>query len=145
MHEMIEQKREGIEALCRGLGIRRLDLFGSAVGGSFDPDSSDVDVLVEFDIRPGFDYFGTYFGLKEGLERILGSPVDVVSVTSIRNPYFRDQVMRTREPCMRPDPRKYLIPEISVGSAARSRAASRLRSRSVLRRLPVQCDATFGG
>lgn len=72
MHEVIEQQRAKIEALCRGLGIRRLDLFGSAVGGSLDPDSSDVDVLVEFDIRPGFDYFGTYFGLKEGLERILG-------------------------------------------------------------------------
>ncbi len=98
MHEMIEQKRAEIEALSRGLDIRRLDLFGSAVGGSFDPASSDVDVLVEFDLRPGFDYFGTYFDLKEGLERILGRPVDIVSATSIRNPYFRDQVMRTREP-----------------------------------------------
>lgn len=44
-----------------------------------------------------FDYYGTYFGLKEGLEQILGRPVDVVSATSIDNPYFRDQVMRTRE------------------------------------------------
>lgn len=97
MHEMIEQRRAEIEALCRGLGVRRLDLFGSALGDSFDPDASDVDVLVEFNLGPGFDYFGTYFGLKEGLERILGFPVDVVSATSIRNPYFRDQVMRTRE------------------------------------------------
>lgn len=97
MHQMIEQKRAEITALCRGLGIRRLDLFGSAVGDSFDPDSSDVDVLVEFDAQSGFDYFGTYFGLKEGLEQILGYPVDVVSATSIRNPYFRDQVIRTRE------------------------------------------------
>lgn len=97
MHEMIEQRQAEIEALCRGLGIRRLDLFGSAVGSLFDPDSSDVDVLVEFDIRPGFDHFGTYFGLKEGLERIFGRSVDVVSATNIRNPYFRDQVMRTRE------------------------------------------------
>lgn len=40
---------------------------------------------------------GTYFDLKESLEQILGRPVDVVSATSIRNPYFRDQVMRTRE------------------------------------------------
>ncbi|MGQ0773917.1 MAG: nucleotidyltransferase family protein [Pseudonocardiales bacterium] len=97
MHELIEQKQAEIEALCRGLGIRRLDLFGSAVGSSFDPDSSDIDVLVEFDIKPGFDYFGTYSGLKEGLEQILGRPVDVVSATSIRNPYFKNQVMRTRE------------------------------------------------
>lgn len=97
MNEVIEQKRAEIETLCQGLGVRRLDLFGSALGDSFDPNSSDVDILVEFDLRPGFDYFGTYFDLKEGLERILGLPVDVVSVTSIRNPYFRDQVMRTRE------------------------------------------------
>ena len=97
MHEVIEQKRTEIETLCRGLGIRRLDLFGSAVGGSFDPETSDMDVLVEFDVQSGFDYFGTYFDLKEGLERILGYPVDVISVTSIRNPYFREQVMRTRE------------------------------------------------
>lgn len=97
MHEVIEQKRAEIEVLCRELGVRRLDLFGSAVGSSFDPDSSDVDVLVEFDIRPGFDYFGVYFDLKEALEQILGRSVDVVSATSIRNPYFRDQVMRTRE------------------------------------------------
>ena len=35
--------------------------------------------------------------MKEGLERILGRPVDVVSATSIRNPYFRERAMRTRE------------------------------------------------
>jgi uncharacterized protein with HEPN domain/predicted nucleotidyltransferase len=120
---MIEQKRAEIEALCRGLGVRRLDLFGSALGDSFDPDSSDVDVLVEFDLRPGFDYFGTYFGLKEGLERILGFPVDVVSVTSIRNPYFRDQVMHTRETLYAAWSQK-----VSVGRTARSRTGPRLRS-----------------
>ncbi len=97
MHAMIEARRQDIEALCLRLDIRRLHVFGSAVGDSFDIDTSDVDVLVEFDFdRPGFDYFGTYFTLKEGLEEIFGRPVDVVSVTSIRNPYFRDEVMRTR-------------------------------------------------
>ncbi len=74
MHAAVAAKLAEVGALCRDLGIRRLDLFGSAVGESFDPESSDVDFLVEFDIRPGFDYFGTYFGLKEGLERILGRP-----------------------------------------------------------------------
>jgi len=98
VHPLIETRRQEIEALCRRLDIRRLDVFGSAVGDSFDVDRSDVDVLVEFDSdHPGFDYFGAYFALKEGLEQLLGRAVDVVSVTSIRNPYFRDQVMRTRE------------------------------------------------
>jgi predicted nucleotidyltransferase len=97
MHALIQSRLAEIDALCVELGVRRLDLFGSAVGDSFDPATSDADFLVDFDIRPGFDHFGAYFGLKEGLERILGRPVDVVSASAIRNPYFRDRIMRTKE------------------------------------------------
>lgn len=97
VHAEIESKRPEIESLCRELGVRRLDVFGSATGDGFDEVSSDVDVLVEFDAGPGFDYFGAYFGLKEGLEAILGRPVDVVTASSVRNPYFRDRLMRTKE------------------------------------------------
>ncbi|MCM3885304.1 nucleotidyltransferase family protein [Frankia sp. R82] len=98
MHPLIEARQAEIQGLCRRLGIRRLDLFGSATSDAFDPGSSDVDVLVEFDTdHAGFDYYGTYFALKEGLERLLGRAVDVVSVTAIHNSYFRDQVMNTRQ------------------------------------------------
>jgi len=97
VHEVIAARLPEVEELCRALGVRRLDVFGSAVGDSFDPVSSDVDVLVEFDARPGFDHFGSYFALKEGLERIFGRPVDLVSGSGIRNPYFRRRVMETRE------------------------------------------------
>lgn len=97
MHELVKAKQYEIAELCHRLGVRRLDLFGSATGPSFDVESSDVDVLVEFETGPDFDHFGSFFALKEGLERILGRPVDVVTSTSIRNPYFRQQVMATRE------------------------------------------------
>jgi uncharacterized protein len=97
VHASVESKRHEIEDLCRELSVRRLDVFGSAVGDRFDPQSSDVDVLVEFDVGPKFDYFGRYFDLKEGLERILGRPVDLVTASSIRNPYFKQRVMETRE------------------------------------------------
>ncbi|HEX4702328.1 MAG TPA: hypothetical protein VH352_09405 [Pseudonocardiaceae bacterium] len=86
MHEIIAAKLPEIDDLCRTLGVRRLDVFGSA-----------VDMLVEFDVRPGFDYFGSYFALKEGLERIFNRPVDLLSGASIRNPYFRQNVMDTKE------------------------------------------------
>lgn len=97
MHAAIESRRPEIEALCRELGVRRLDVFGSAVGDAFDVMSSDVDVLVEFEAGPGFDYFGAYFGLKEGLEAILGRSVDVVTPSSVQNPYFRERVAQTKE------------------------------------------------
>ncbi|RKT85291.1 hypothetical protein SAMN05421805_115132 [Saccharopolyspora antimicrobica] len=93
MHELVAAKQGEIDELCRMLSVRRLDLFGSALGDSFDTETSDVDVLVEFDVGPGFDYFGVYFDLKEGLERILDRPVDLVSITSIRNPFFKQRVL----------------------------------------------------
>ncbi|OLT23036.1 hypothetical protein BJF78_32485 [Pseudonocardia sp. CNS-139] len=96
MHPSIAAALPEIVALSERLGIARLDLFGSATGSAFDPRSSDVDVLVEF--RPGATgTFDAYFALKEGLEHILARPVDVVTASSIRNPYFRERVEHERE------------------------------------------------
>jgi len=40
---------EEVAAFCQKWGVRRLAFFGSIVRGDFDPERSDVDVLVEFD------------------------------------------------------------------------------------------------
>jgi predicted nucleotidyltransferase len=96
VHELIEACRADIEALCRQLGVRRLDVFGSALGDAFT-EASDVDVLVDFTASSPAGPFDTYFALKEGLERILGRRVDLVTITALRNPYFIEEVMRNRE------------------------------------------------
>ena len=46
---MIKEKREAVAEHCRRLNVRRLDVFGSAANGSFDPAKSDIDFLVEMD------------------------------------------------------------------------------------------------
>lgn len=89
-------------ALCRRVGVRRLDLIGSATGDDFNESTSDADFVVEFDVGPGFDYFDAYFSLKEGLEELLGRPVDIVTRASIRNPYFLESVQDTQEPVYAP-------------------------------------------
>jgi uncharacterized protein len=49
---------EEIAAFCRKWGIKRLSFFGSIVRDDFDPERSDVDVLVEFrDRTPGMRFF----------------------------------------------------------------------------------------
>jgi hypothetical protein len=50
MIPLIEKKRFAAEELCRKYRVIRLEVFGSAVGDSFDPDKSDLDFLVEFQI-----------------------------------------------------------------------------------------------
>ena len=58
---------------------------------------NDVDVLVEFGPLPPDQRFDAYFTLKEGLERILSRPVDVVVASALQNPYFLAQVLAERE------------------------------------------------
>jgi uncharacterized protein len=96
VHPSVESALPQIADLCEQLGVVRLDLFGSATGDSFDPRSSDVDVLVEFGADTATGAFDAYFSLKEGLERILGRPVDLVAESSIRNPYFLEHVRHER-------------------------------------------------
>ena len=61
----IKFHREELQALCRRFHVRRLDLFGSAARGDFDPVRSDIDFLVEFDRRHREALsFNTYFGFK---------------------------------------------------------------------------------
>jgi uncharacterized protein len=59
---------EEIAAFCRKWGIKRLSFFGSIVRDDFDPERSDVDVLVE--LRPdtkarGLAFFGAEIELSE--------------------------------------------------------------------------------
>ena len=68
-------------------GVQRLRIFGSVLGAEFDPETSDIDFLVDF--LPGRGgLLHDYFELKEELERVLGRGVDLVDAGAVRNPYF---------------------------------------------------------
>jgi len=59
---------EEIAAFCRKWGIKRLSFFGSIVRDDFDPERSDVDVLVELraDTKArGLSFFGAERELSE--------------------------------------------------------------------------------
>jgi predicted nucleotidyltransferase len=78
MNAIVQEKVKDLVALCNNRGVRRLALFGSAASGRFDPTSSDLDFLVEFQpVRPA-QHADNYFGLQEDLERLFGVPVELV-------------------------------------------------------------------
>lgn len=97
MQAIVRERLTEVEALCRSLGVRRLELFGSAAREDFGPES-DVDFLVTLgDGVPG-RWAGGYFELKEGLERILGRDVDLVSHGALRNPFRRARIEAEKIP-----------------------------------------------
>src|SRR5271167_903786 len=97
MIDEIELRREELRGLCRRFHVRRLDLFGSAARGDFDPQRSDLDFLVEFERDPKIPALDAYFGLKEALETLLGRPVDLVMPGAVENPYLKASIERSRE------------------------------------------------
>jgi len=100
MPDMIEEislHREELRELCRRFHVRRLDLFGSAAHGDFDPEHSDFGFIVQFDRSGPQNPFDSYFGLKEGLEALLGRKVDLVDLSAVRNPYLKASIEQSRE------------------------------------------------
>lgn len=92
-----ERKTDLIQA-CSRFGVERLSVFGSAVAGSFDDRSSDIDFLVSFRPEARAKAFDNFFGLKERLEEICGRSVDLVTERSIKNPHLRREIERQSQP-----------------------------------------------
>ena len=97
MHSVIESKRSELAKICRRFHVRRLDLFGSASGGDFDPYRSDVDLLVEFGVGGDMMAFRQYFGLREALATLFDRPVDLIVAPAVKNPYIWRSIQATRE------------------------------------------------
>jgi predicted nucleotidyltransferase len=98
MLPLIEQNRVAIDALCRQYRVRRLELFGSAARGDFDPATSDFDFLVEFEDLGWQGSSDRYFGLLHGLEDLLQRRIDLVEREAVENPIFLEVASRYLAP-----------------------------------------------
>ena len=98
MHADIARRRDELTTLCRRFGVRRLEVFGSAArGADFDPKTSDVDFLVEFDRDGGHGPLEQFFGFARALETVLGRPVDLVERGAVANPFVLAGIDEARE------------------------------------------------
>jgi predicted nucleotidyltransferase len=92
----VEDIKRSVGPACREFGVRRLDAFGSIARGTALA-TSDVDLLVEF-TTPDQAPAKRFFGLLHQLEMILGREVDLLTINSLRNPYFKARILRERVP-----------------------------------------------
>ena len=97
MPPLIDDNLEEIAKLCRLHGVRKLEVFGSILRSDFDPQRSDVDVIVEFEPRVASS-FANFLDLKEALERLLRRPVDLVELHTVRNRRLRYYIEHSKSP-----------------------------------------------
>jgi predicted nucleotidyltransferase len=98
MIDVVATHLDEITALCRRFGVQRLDLFGSAATGAFDPATIDLDFVATFANSHVPGYSARYLDFADALEALFGRPVDLLTENMIRSPYFRASVEATRRP-----------------------------------------------
>ena len=98
MNSNLSLPTDRLAECCRANGIKRLDVFGSALRADFGPES-DIDLLVEFepDRTPGFFDFAR---IEQEFADIFGRKVDLVSRIGIersRNYIRRTEILGSAE------------------------------------------------
>jgi uncharacterized protein len=79
--------------LAKKYNVAELSLFGSILRNDFN-EKSDIDILVKFLDTTDYSLFDIY-RIKEDFERVLGKKVDLVEKDSLRNPYRRENILKS--------------------------------------------------
>ena len=87
--------QEKIAEFCQRWNIIEFSLFGSVLRDDFNT-QSDVDVLVVFAENAEIGLFDIA-QMQIELEELYRRPVDVIEKASLRNPYRREEILKTAQ------------------------------------------------
>jgi predicted nucleotidyltransferase len=87
--------RKKIAEFCKRWSITEFSVFGSVLRDDFRPDS-DIDVLVSIDPKAHIGLF-ELIDMKLELEKMFKRPVDLIEKEGLRNPYRRQEILRTAQ------------------------------------------------
>lgn len=94
--EILETYREEIFKLCENHKVKELYVFGSVLNDNFN-ESSDIDLLIQFDTIDVIDYFDNYMDLKEHLEELFHRDIDLLEHQTIRNPILKNSIDKEKK------------------------------------------------
>lgn len=94
--EEIANRSADFRAVCRDHSVKQLYAFGSAVTGNFNPEKSDIDLLVEIDEPNPLDRGEKLLSLWDTFEDFFHRKVDLLTNTSLKNPYLIKSIEATK-------------------------------------------------
>lgn len=94
--DLLQTKLGPLRQLCDLYGVEKLELFGSAARGEFDPARSDLDFIVQMKGRREPGYARRFCEFADALEALVGRRVDLLTELMIKKPTFRSEVEKDR-------------------------------------------------
>lgn len=95
LNTLTKEKYNDFVDLCRQHKVSKIYAFGSSITDRFDPVKSDIDIVVELDIKDPIEYGETLISLWDNLELLFNKKVDLLTDDSINNPYLRKSIEST--------------------------------------------------
>jgi predicted nucleotidyltransferase len=94
---LIKDKYADFVDLCHSHRVDKIYAFGSSITDHFNPNTSDIDLVVKVDIEDPADRGDALLSLWDKLETLFKRKVDLLTDESIKNPYLRANIDRTKK------------------------------------------------
>ncbi|WP_417985214.1 nucleotidyltransferase family protein [Flavobacterium sp. ZT3P35] len=96
MKESIQIKLAEFLTLCKSHNVKNIYVFGSAVTENFNDESSDIDLLIEIDTTDPIERGENLMDIWDKLEEFFQRKVDLLTISSIKNPILRKNIDATK-------------------------------------------------
>lgn len=94
---LIKERYTDFVELCRSHKVGKIYAFGSSITDRFDAEKSDIDIVVKVDIDDPIERGEALLSLWDKLEGLFKRKVDLLTDDSIRNPYLKANINRTKK------------------------------------------------
>ncbi|HUH32628.1 MAG TPA: nucleotidyltransferase domain-containing protein [Daejeonella sp.] len=94
--EILKDKLESLNELCRTHQVKTLYAFGSSVNDQLFSETSDIDLMVVVDVSDPLEKGEKLMSLWNNLELLFQRKVDLLTESSLKNPYLIDSINKTR-------------------------------------------------
>ncbi|MBI2257534.1 MAG: nucleotidyltransferase domain-containing protein [Flavobacteriia bacterium] len=82
--------------ICKKHNVDKLYAFGSSTNDQFNPSTSDIDLIVEINEQNPIKKGEKLMSLWDVLESFFVKKVDLISERSIQNPYFKENIDKSK-------------------------------------------------
>ena len=108
IHNEIRKNLSLFSDICKNHGIKSLYAFGSSVTEQFNPQRSDIDLLVEMEDMDPLEKGEKLLSLWDKLEDFFQRKVDLLTQKSLKNPFLLENIDKTKILLMTMKEKKYL-------------------------------------
>ena len=96
IHNEIRKNLSLFSDICKNHGIKSLYAFGSSVTDQFNPQRSDIDLLVGMEDMDPLEKGEKLLSLWDKLEDFFQRKVDLLTQKSLKNPFLLENIDKTK-------------------------------------------------